>query len=109
MAKKKPELVSGILSAVRGEVREPRLSEVAAHFFELAGGPRAVAKMLFDAYMSPSCSPMMRHRILQVALFTVKWANQRTGPREDLGLVDTSDLEREAAELFSKVTEGSSE
>lgn len=107
MAKKKPELTSGILNAIRGEVKEPQLSEVAAHFFELAGGPRAVAKMLFDAYMSPNCSPMMRHRILQVALFTVKWANQQSGPREDLGLVSKEDLEREAAELFDKVKGGS--
>jgi hypothetical protein len=107
MAKKKtadkiPDKVKKILD---GKIEEPSLSGVAAEFFAMAGGARAVAKLLWDTYRHPQCSAMVQHRIMETILRATKFANQQAGPPTELGLLSQVELEQEAAELLRHVVQ----
>lgn len=93
--KKVPGSILDIIrSGVSGKVREPNLAELAQHFFDLAGGERNVAKMLFDQYRDPTCPNTVRTKIIQFMLQHLKWLNERTGNADELGNLTLEDLQR---------------
>lgn len=91
------ELRQGV---VKGNSRAPKLSELVQHFFDLAGGERAVAKMLLDEYRSEKCSPNVRSRIMDVILRALQFANAKEPSRDDLGNLSEEDIERELLSLY---------
>jgi hypothetical protein len=94
--KKVPGSVLDIIkSGISGKIREPNLAELAQHFFDLAGGERNVAKMLFDQYRDPACPNSVRTKIIQFMLQHLKWLNERTGTLDELGNLTVEDLQRE--------------
>lgn len=98
--------VDAIRQALKDGEGDPQLAEIAAHFVHFAGGARGMAKIMFDAMQSPECSPMMRHRILDSVMRSLKFANEQTGPKADLGLANDADLDRELKQLLGKVQGG---
>jgi hypothetical protein len=88
-------ILGELREAVRGRTKEPRISELVQHFFDLAGGERAVAKLLFDAYHSATTTPTVKSKILELVLRSLQFANASTPPRDDLGALAEEDLERE--------------
>jgi len=91
------ELRQGV---VKGGSRAPKISELVQHFFDLAGGERAVAKMLIDEYRSDKCSPNVRSRILDMILKSLQFANSRENGPDDLGNLSEEDIERELLSLY---------
>lgn len=87
-------------AVIKGITRAPKISELVQHFFDLAGGERAVAKMLLDEYRSEKCSAHVRSRILDVILRSLQFANARETPRDDLGNLSEEDLETELLALY---------
>lgn len=76
-------------------VRQPNLGELAQHFFHIAGGEKAIAKMLLDEYRNPNTSPMVRSKIMQVMLAHLKWLNEKTGVVDDMQNLTDEDIKRE--------------
>jgi hypothetical protein len=104
MPRKKPmKLSATVKAAVKGEKIEPQVAELVAEFVRIAGGTKGVAMMLFDAFNAPKTSAMQKHRILQLIIYGMKFANVTRGSGPSLGLVTDEDLEREAGELILKM------
>ena len=89
-----PGPTAQLRKAIRGELKEPQLAEISAHFFQMAGGPRKVALMLFTEYLAAKRGSMIRQRILDMILRTTKYANDKGGG-SDLSLLSDDDLEKE--------------
>jgi hypothetical protein len=88
-----PGMVLEILEkSVKGRIREPNLSELAQHFFDLAGGERQVAKMLLDEYNRVDCTSSVRSKIIQFMLQHLRWINERSGTIDQLGVLTDDDL-----------------
>lgn len=69
----------------------PRLANLVTHFFDIAGGEREVAQMMYDTYHNPATSAMVRAKIMSTVLDATRFAETRRG--DDLG--DLSDLSAE--------------
>lgn len=90
MAKK---LIAMLGEAVKGRVSEPRLAEVSSHFFNLAGGPKMVAKLLYEEFVASKAGSITRQRILDMILRMTKFANERSGADlDDLSQLSETDL-----------------
>lgn len=96
--KKVPDRVK---KAIGGDLVDAGANEVAAHFFRLAGGPAAVARMLYEEFRDAKPGSLMRQRILETIMRVIKGQNtdSRSG---DLALLTDEDLEREALEILEK-------
>jgi hypothetical protein len=92
---KRQNVPASVKEAIRGRLKDPQLSEVAAHFFAQAGGPRQVAKMLFDEFIAAKQGSVVRQRILDMILRVTRFANEKNAPRDDLGMLSEDDLARE--------------
>lgn len=98
----KRRLPPAIRKAIEGEIKEPQLAELSAHFFHAAGGPKAVAKMLFDEFAHANPGSQIRQRILDMILRVTRFANQQSGPVDDLGILTDEDLEREVVRVLDQ-------
>lgn len=103
MAKKKAKLndsvmksfATGVRSAIGGRRTIAHYSELAEHFIEEAGGPRRMARMLFDEWEASKPGSIARVRIMQVISSVWRYATETTSSTaDDLGLVSEEDLER---------------
>lgn len=72
----------------------PSLESFLDHFFQIAGGPRKVAKMLYDEWNSAAPGSLMRTRIGETILRNLKAADSRAKPMDDLGILSDEDIER---------------
>ena len=52
--------------AIKGEIRQPDLAKLVAHFFKNAGGEGAVAKMLYDEFVAAPPGGIARQRIMDM-------------------------------------------
>lgn len=77
--------------------------DIIAHFMDLCDGPRAFAKMMFDQYMDPDCSPMVKARVLEMLLRSLKFAEAKRGNIDDLGLLNEADLDREISAMLTSM------
>lgn len=101
MAKKVPPSVrAGLKKAVRGELRDPQVAELVAHFFTAAGGTKAVALLLYQEFTAARPGSITRQRILDMILRGVRFANEKQGVRDDLGLLAEEDLARELEDVI---------
>lgn len=97
MPKRVPEHVKeGIKKqAVKGEIRPPDLARLTACFFQVAGGERAVAKMLYEEFAAAGEGSVVRQRILDMILRATRFTTERMHSVEELGQLSDDDLERE--------------
>lgn len=87
-------VLDAIGKSISGKIREPNLAEFAQHFVDIIGGERALARMLVDEIRRPECSGNIRAKILQFVLGHVKWVNERSGTIDELGNINTEDLQK---------------
>lgn len=105
----KAQLNPAVEAAVRGEVGEAEVADIVEAFMRLAGGPQAVAKMMYDAYRHKDCSAMTRHRIMETILRGMKFREEMRGPREPDALASDEDLLREASRILQRLQKTSGE
>lgn len=102
MSFKKRPVPASVKRAIKGDFKQPNLAELAAAFFEAAGGTRTVARLLYDEFSAADAGSLMRQRILEMILRVTKAADDKmTGPRE-LGILSEEDLLAEAQEIISR-------
>lgn len=89
--------------AVKGDIKSPDLACLVSHFFDHAGGERAVAKMLYDEFSEAKQGSIVRQRILDLILRSTKYANEQAPPVDDLGLLTEADLEAEFEHLVDEI------
>lgn len=89
--------------AVHGEISDPQLAELVSHFFSIAGGPRQVARMLWDEYQVAKAGSLIRNRILDMILRVTRYANEKAPPVNDLGMLSEKDLDQEIESLISQL------
>ncbi len=102
--KRPTEVPDKIKKALTGDLKDPQVREIAAHFFHIAGGPKAVALLLYQEFEASKPGSLMRQRILQLVLNATKYANEQAGrgPLDELGLLSEQDIEREILSLLEK-------
>ncbi len=107
--KKAKKLPGSALAAIRGEISEPQLAELVAHFVHEAGGMKQLAAILWQVYTNPITSSIVRQRIIDLVLRSMKHVNDRATPRDELGLASEEDLTREAQALLEKMADAEAE
>src|SRR5262245_25601875 len=91
-------------------VNVPQVGELIAHFMALAGGPRALAKMLMQEFLAAKTGSQIRQRLLDSILRMLAVANaQMGGGLEEIDLVGQADLEAEAARLIGEMPDAEEE
>src|SRR5262245_57838514 len=83
--KKKTEKANGQL---------PHLSELAEHFVNIAGGPQAMAKMLFVEWNAAKPGSLVRSRILDLVTRVWKFSTDSLRGAGDLGILSEDDIDR---------------
>lgn len=87
---------------IRGEITQPDLRDLSAHFAQLVGGARALAKMLLHEFHSAKEGSMTRAKILDMVLWIMKTAADKEGPVKDTDLLTEEDLAKEAWEVLGE-------
>ena len=100
MPRKKTQLPFKVQQAIRGELSSPQLAEVSAHFFQIAGGTRSIARLLYNEYKKAKEGSLLRQRVLEMILRVAKFANEQQKPLADLALMSDEDLEKNASDLL---------
>lgn len=109
VAKKVPSRLN--MSQVKAKLKEaelPDLKAIAGAFSDLVGGPKAIAQMMKDEFDRSHPGSMIRARIIDTFLTTVKAASAKEAPR-DSSLLTDEDVERELKNHILKMTEGKPE
>ncbi len=83
-------------------VGDPQLSALLASFYQVAGGPVGVAKLLHKELKECKDS-RIRINILRLIFYSTKQLNAMKGQSEDLGLLSEDDLEKLGSVLMSRV------
>lgn len=94
MAKKKGKSAKALTKALREDYSLPHLSELAEHFVSVAGGPQAVAKLMYDEYMAAPMGGLVRTRILDLLMRVWKFGTETVGDTDNLGLLSEDDLDQ---------------
>ncbi len=99
----KAGIPAAVQLAIEGKIAEPQLAEIVANFVHIAGGPKAIAVMMFTAYTDPKSTAMVRQRILDTVVRGMKWSNDKSEPTNDLGTATKEDLQREAEQILLRM------
>ncbi len=70
------------------------LDSIAQHFVKLAGGPGAIAKLLYDEYRSADDGSPVRARIMEMILRAFTKLESKNSIPDDLSVMSDDDLER---------------
>jgi hypothetical protein len=104
--KKIPDAVKSTIRRVaKGEDVGPQLGDLAAHFFDRAGGPKAVASLLYEEFREARKGSLIRQRILDMILRCVRFEEERTPPRPGLGTLEDAELDRQLERLLGDLEE----
>jgi hypothetical protein len=104
MVRKRKKMPANVLDILRGKVKGvPRLEDLVQHFFDIAGGPRAVAKMMHTEYVASKQGGINRSRILAAILQATKAVGVRTPKGEDTSLLSDEDVERALGEAYGEL------
>jgi hypothetical protein len=103
---KVPAHVKDYLSGKSGH---PELGELVAHFFDIAGGPKAVASMLFQELHGAETTPFVRARIFDLLLWITKASGERQPPPPAMDLMSDADLLATYRELEKRLDDGAPE
>jgi len=91
--------------AIAGDDRDPQLAELVNWFFKVAGGPRQVARLMYEEYAAARPGSLIRQRLLETILRALRVVNEKEAPAAELGLLTEEDLAAEAAELLERPDE----
>lgn len=72
----------------------------------MCGGPKRVAKMLFDEWQASTPGGVVRARILDLITRTWRYGSDTTSRTDDLGVLDDVDLDRELNKLLGEMNDG---
>lgn len=101
------------LDKIRGMVHSrkplPHLSELAEHFIDVSGGPRAVANILHQELNDAPKGGIVRTRILALLAQVWKYASTTEGKLDNLGLLNEGDLERLLEERLRRLVSSGEE
>lgn len=106
MPSKKTRVPDGVKRAIAQGADAPRMEDVVAHFFHAVGGPRAFASILEEEFRSAKPGSLIRSRVLDMVLRSLKFSNERAPNLGDLSLMGDEDLARTAEELINRMAEG---
>lgn len=87
--------------ALKGDSDAPDLAELAAHFFNIVGGVRAMAKMLHDELHAAKTGSMTRAKILDMIIRVTANTQDKT-KKDDLALLTEEDLEKRIEQMMDK-------
>ena len=104
-----PHVKDAIGQAARGGIREPQLAELAGHFITKVGGMRALAGLLAEEFRAAQPGSVVRQRILDMILRALKFANERSGPGDDLSLMEEGEIERNLEGLLGEILDDGQE
>ncbi len=102
----KKRIPDGVKKAIAQGAEAPRMEDVVAHFFHAVGGPRAFARVLHEEFMSAKPGSLIRSRVLDMVLRSLKFSNERAPNLGDLSLMGDEDLARAAEEIMGRMSEG---
>ncbi len=105
MPPKKPQVPAAVEAAISGDLGEARVADIVDHFMRLAGGPTAIARMMYDVYSDKDATAMTKQRIMDTVLKGLKFREEMRGPREPDALATDADLVREAVRLLRRAAE----
>lgn len=103
---KAPKLPPAVVKAFAQGAKVPQVGELIAHFQALAGGPEALAKMMYTEFVAAPAGSIIRQRILDTILRLTSAMNQQMGSLGDLEMLGTEDLERELERLLVGFADG---
>lgn len=94
-----------IISEIKAAKKLPHLSELAENFVRVAGGPSALAKMLYEEFAAAAEGSLVRQRILDIVTRVWKFASESDDKPDDTGMMTDEDLDREIAAALSQIKE----
>lgn len=87
-------------------VEIPQIADLVHNFMTIAGGPKALAKMMMEEYIRTQPGSLMRQRILDSILRLLTTANQAFVADSQSDLLTNDDIERELIELVKEIPDG---
>jgi hypothetical protein len=103
MAQSKVTKAAMQLKAATGQGSSVSMTEVAEHFFQRVGGPKEFAKLLYDELQASKPGGLIRSRILDMVIQTLKFVSIQAPPLDDMSVLSDEDLERELKKQTAKV------
>lgn len=92
-----------VREAIQSPTVRPSLDSFVDHFFVLAGGPEAVAAMLYDEFSAAKPGSVIRQRIMESVLRSLSKTDASKN-REDMGPLSDEDLDNYLAEREQAIT-----
>lgn len=93
--KKKPPAKKSLKDDLLAPPQRPSTEAFLDHFFSFAGGPAAVAKMLYTEFQNAPQGSLIRQRILELVMRSMGKADAKGSPLDDTTVLTDADLERE--------------
>jgi hypothetical protein len=98
-----------ILSEIKSVKKLPHLSELAENFVRVAGGPSALAKLLYEEFAAAAEGSLVRQRILDIVTRVWKFASESDDKPDDTGMMTDEDLDREISSALGQIKERQNE
>lgn len=90
--------MAGSTERLRQKLGQPKELPTSAEFVEelflLAGGPRELARMVFKELKSPTAGPLMKARVFELMLRSLKEMEEKTDPDRQIGEMSDDELVR---------------
>lgn len=94
-----------IKSEIKSAKKLPHLSELAENFVRVAGGPSALAKLLYEEFAAAAEGSLVRQRILDIVTRVWKFASEADEKPDDTGMMTDEDLDREISAAMLNIKE----
>lgn len=93
--------------AVRGKVKEPDLAKLVHHFFDICGGERSVASLLYGEFTAAAEGSQTRQRIMDLILRCLAKTSENK-KEEDLEGLTEEQLAQQLEDLIGDAIDASS-
>lgn len=90
-------------------IQVPQVAEMVSHFVQVAGGPRSMAKMMYEEYLHAKPGSIIRQRLLDSMLRMMSFANQQIGTVTEVDMLSDEDLVKELSEVMGEIEDGEEE
>lgn len=80
----------------------PHISALVESFIAAAGGMEAFGDLLWKDFQEAKPGSMTRLRVYDLISHAWRFSQQRDGGRDDLGILNEADLEREMKDILAK-------
>lgn len=89
-----------IVDILDGQKGDPQVSELAYEFFRAAGGVGKVARMILKDYKEAKPGSMMRVRVMEIILYSLKFVNSQRPNVKDASLLTDEALQMGAEDIL---------